>query len=101
MNRKKQIDEIIDSVQGIAPAHPDDQVLDGILMRIRKGKKTIELIPQRTVSLAAACILLLILANVYFIVQDKKAPVAIHQQDGMQSIISYYGLTEQETIPGL
>jgi hypothetical protein len=100
MNRKKQIDEIIDSVQDITPAHPGDRVLDGILSRIKAGKRKIELIPMRTVSLAAACILLLILANVYFVVQDKKAPVALHQEDAMQSVISYYGLTE-ETIPGL
>ncbi|RYD57072.1 MAG: hypothetical protein EOP56_09715 [Sphingobacteriales bacterium] len=101
MNRKKQIDEIIDSINSIDPVQPRDRVLDEIMMRIKTGKRAIELMPMRTVSMAAASILLLILANIYFVVQDKKAPVALQHEDAMQSVISYYGLSEQGTILGL
>lgn len=100
MNRKKQIEDILGSLDGMAPATPGHHVWEGVVQRLANTKRRIELMPARTVSLAAASILLLVLANLYFILQPHM-PKEKAAADPMEEVINYYDLANNNGLPVL
>jgi hypothetical protein len=91
--KKNGVDNIMNSLEGMQPARPQASVFAKLESRIANGRMVARTIPLRRVSLAAACILLLVLANVLML-SRRDTPSAHVQQDAMQSVASYYGLTD-------
>ena len=87
-DKNREIDNILNSIQGMQRAVPDDTVFSRIGSKISGGR----IIPLRTISLAAASVLLLVVVNVLALQHktEKKQPA---NNDEMQELVSYYGLT--------
>lgn len=90
---KNGAEDIINSLQGMEPARPHASLYAKLESRIANGYNIARTIPLRRVSLAAACILLLVLANVMMLSTRERNP-APKQQDPLQSVASYYGLID-------
>lgn len=90
---KNGVDDIMNSLEGMQPAKPNRLLYEQLERRIANGYGVIRTIPLRRVSLAAACILLLVLANVMML-SNRERTSATKQQDPLQSVASYYGLTD-------
>ena len=90
--REHSADDIMNSIRGMQPAVPPASLFSRIEQRVQAGYTVARTIPLWRVSVAAACILLLIVANV-FILSKQNTP-STHTQDPLQSMASYYGLTD-------
>ena len=79
-----------------APARANDFLFGKIINKIKTPFSETRIIPIRTVSVAAASILLLVALNVLMLSkrQEQKASSA----DPMQQLVDYYGLNENQGI---
>jgi hypothetical protein len=88
-DKNREIDNILNSIHGMQKATPGDEVFSRIALKITGGR----IIPLRTISFAAASVLLLVVLNV-IAVQRKDESKQHANKDGMQELVSYYGLTD-------
>lgn len=86
---KHSADDVMNSLEGMQPARLPEGLYARLEHRIAKGVQTI---PLGRVSLAVACILLLVVLNVFMLSQQQTSSTPA-QQDPMQSVAGYYGLT--------
>ena len=92
MEKDKWIDGIMDSFDGLERATPPGTLLHKIEQKL--GGKYGRIIPLRTVSLAAASILLLLAVNVYLLREQPAAEMA--NENGVEAVIEYYGLDNNQ-----
>jgi hypothetical protein len=71
---QQKIDTTLSSLDGITPVEVDDSLFDSMLQRIETRQLRIEMIPMRTVWLAAACFGLILWVNITCLVLKR------HQQ---------------------
>lgn len=89
--REKWIDEVLNSMDSMKQAVPDDAVFANILNRL-PAKKVRKLIPIHTVSSVAAGLALLLTANIFLLSNESQA---IAQNDaGVEEVVEYYQLNE-------
>lgn len=85
------IEGVMNSLDSVQRAEPSDAIYrnieKGISLPFTKGR----IIPLRKVSLAAACVLLLLVLNVVLLSMRSK-PVD-KSADSMERVMDYYGLT--------
>lgn len=95
MDKNQWIEEVLNSAENIHKVDPSHKVWSKIQGRL--SKKTISL---RTVYAAAAGIALLIFANTMLLTKqaDRQEPNA---HNGMESVIDYYGLDDQDLNYGI
>jgi hypothetical protein len=91
----EHMDDITRSLQGMQRASAPSHLFGKIEARIQAAKRTMQMVPQRTVYLAAASLLLLITINMLAAGGYKK-----HTQssNAMQQLVEYYGLTENDRL---
>ena len=93
----KSIEEIINSTGGVQRAQPPDDLFRKIEQKITGSFSKARTIPLRTVSAAAASILLLLALNVFIALKRNDAKPQ-YKGDGMQQVAEYYGLTDNYAI---
>jgi hypothetical protein len=95
-SKNKRVEDILNSLEGIQPARADDFLFGKIANKIKEPFTATRVIPLRTVSVAAASILLLLALNVLMLSKkhEQKAPSG----DPMQQLVDYYGLNENQGI---
>jgi hypothetical protein len=94
MNRdqnKNSVEDIMRSTEGMRRAVPDASLFNRIEARLAERYPVVKVIPLRTVSLAAASLLLLVLANLYMVKHTSNAPSG---NDSIQTLVNYYGFTD-------
>jgi hypothetical protein len=91
---RDNINEILNSLDGMQPARPHASLYAKIEQRIATGYAAAKTVPLSRVSLAAACILLLVVINVVMATQHKPHQSPVQQKDATQQVAEYYGLTD-------
>lgn len=86
-----ELDDIINSMAGAWRAQPPAGLFSKIEQRLHERFPVVKAIPLRTVSLAAASILLLLAINIFI---ASKETGNKRGQDSMQGLVEYYGLTD-------
>lgn len=95
MDKKKWIDDVLASTDGMSKARPERDLFLGIEDKMQFRKK--QVIPLKTVSLAAASIALLILVNILLVLGDKSTDnKRMFGKNDVDQVIEYYGLTETQ-----
>lgn len=95
MGKEQWIDGIINSTEGMQRAQPPVSVLHKIEQRL--GGSPARVVPLRTVSLAAASILLLVMANL-FVIRHQENNIGKSGQSSVDAVIDYYGLDNNKTL---
>ena len=95
MGKEQWIDGIINSTEGMQRAQPAASVLHRIEQHL--GGNTARVVPLRTVSLAAASILLLVMANL-FVIKNRESDIRKTGQSSVDVVIDYYGLDNNKTL---
>lgn len=93
MDKNKWIDETMNSTDGMQRATPSDDLFSRIEQRIAAGVSIVRTVSLRTVSMAAASIVLLVAANIFMLQSNVKEETT--QKDGVETVIEYYGLNEK------
>lgn len=93
MNRDN-INEILNSLEGMQPARPHASLYAKIEKRVNDGVAIVKTVPLSRVSLAAACILLLVVVNLLVASKPTRNQNQTPQKDAMQQVADYYGLTD-------
>ena len=87
------IDEAMESATGISRATPPDTLFRKIEQKVSGTVAYARTVPLRTVSLAAASIVLLVVLNVYMLRNTAK-----HEQktqvSQVETLVDYYGLND-------
>jgi len=91
---KNGVDDIMNSLQHMQPARPGASLYTKLEKRLAAGYTAARTIPLQRVSLAAACILLLILVNMLVLTQQQESAPEIQPHDAVQTLAEYYGLTD-------
>lgn len=91
-DKNREIDDVLSSLLQMQRAVPSDHAYDRIMKRITGQASIAKVIPLRTVSFAAASVLILVLLNI-FALQHKKDLQPERHKDGVQELVNYYGLT--------
>lgn len=89
------VDEVLDSMGHVGKADAPDGLLSKIEAKLYEQPIVVKRIPLRTVSLAAASIALLIFLNAMLLSKQPNTVMHKGKQDGMESVIQYYGLSDQ------
>lgn len=84
-------EQIIQSMDGALRAQPPVGMFYKIEQRLKEGYGIITIIPLRTVSLAAASILLLLAINIIIAITSHERQ---DKADNVQQLAEYYGLTD-------
>lgn len=89
-DKNRWLNEVMNSLEGMQPAHADGRLFEKIEQQldVRRTNNGAKVIPLRTVSFAAACILLLIAINCFTLVKKRR----IQQHKGLQEVAEYYQL---------
>ena len=95
-DKNKWVDEVMRSLDGSTSAEPNAFLFGKIENRLSKPVMKARVVSLRTVSLAAACILLLVLLNVLLLSKQQK-----NTDKSMQEIASYYELTNTNPLYSL
>lgn len=97
--KSKWVEEVLDSTQGIAPAHPRTDLYGQLKARLGKEMPKVRLISLEVMSAAAACLLGLFALNIRAVNK-----YAAHQSKEVQGgdasvtdIIDYYELGSNNT----
>ncbi|MBS1771783.1 MAG: hypothetical protein JST82_02900 [Bacteroidetes bacterium] len=88
-SKNRWVDEALDSINNAYRAMPDDALFNKIEQRLNVPFTKKKVIPLRIVSAAAACIIVLIMTNIYTIYIQKGSNVG---RDGAQSVAAYYDI---------
>ena len=91
--KNKWIEEIIGSAGNAHRAHPPADLFHKIEQKLAGTLTVVRTIPLRTVSVAAASILLLAALNILVTLKSNQAKPQ-YKGDGMQQVAEYYGLTD-------
>lgn len=94
MEKDKWIDGIMDSFDGLERATPPGTLLHKIEQKLAGSISYARTIPMRTVSLAAASILLLLAVNFYMLREQPATDRA--NKSGVEAVIEYYGLDNNQ-----
>lgn len=96
-DHKNWVDEVLGSMGHVGKADAPDGLLSKIEAKLYEQPIKAKRIPLRTVSLAAASIALLIFLNAMLLSKQPNIGVGVQKakQDGMESVIQYYGLSDQ------
>jgi len=94
MEKDKWVDGIMDSFDGLERAAPPGTLLHKIEQKLGEKVSYARTIPLRTVSLAAASILLLLAVNVYLLREQPSADKG--NENEVESVIEYYGLDNNQ-----
>lgn len=94
-DHKNWVDEVLDSMGHVGKADAPDGLLSKIEAKLYEQPIKAKRIPLRIVSLAAASIALLIFLNAMLLSKQPNMSVQKTKQDGMESVIQYYGLSDQ------
>lgn len=94
MDKNKWIDDVMNSTDGMSRATPRDGLLRKIEQRMEEGVIYAKQVPMRTVSLAAASIVLLVAVNIALL---NTRPVSGKSQKNtpIETVVEYYGLNEE------
>jgi hypothetical protein len=91
---RDNINEILNSLEGMQPARPNASLYATIEQRIASGYVAARTIPLSRVSIAAACILLLVVINVLVASKHTGSMHNMPKQDAAEHVAEYYGLTD-------
>lgn len=94
MEKDKWIDGIMDSFDGLERATPPGTLLHKIEQKLARSVSYTRNIPMRTVSLAAASILLLLAVNIYLLREQPGTEKANNNR--VEAVIEYYGLDNNQ-----
>jgi len=95
-DKNKWVDEVINSLDGAERAEPNTALFEKIARGLSEPITIGRVIPLRTVSLAAACILLLLLLNVLLLNKH-----SVGSDKSMQEVANYYQLTNDNPLYNL
>lgn len=87
------VDKVIDSTSGMQKAVPSDGLFHKIEQRVSVTASYVRTVPLRTVSLAAASIILLVVANI-FMLGNTAQQGKITEKSKVDIVVDYYGLNE-------
>lgn len=99
MDKEKWIDGIINSTDGMQHAAPSSAVFQKIEQRIASTIHLAKTVPLYKVTLAAASIILLVVLNLFLVIEQK--PDTAPATNSTDAVIEYYGLTDDKIVPGL
>ncbi len=95
-DKNKWIDEAINSFEGSERAEPSAFLFGKIADRLSERTVKGRIIPLRTVSVAAACILLLVVLNILLLNKQNKT-----SDRSIQEVANYYQLTNTNPLYSL
>jgi|GEM_PF-2962786 len=87
------IDKVMESTAGMQKAVPADGLFHKIEQKLSDTVVYARTVPLRTVSMAAASIILLVVANVY-ILGNTANDTNVIEKSPVESVVEYYGLNE-------
>ena len=87
--KNRWVNETLDSINNAGRAVPNDALFNKIEQRLNAPFAKKKVIPLRMVSAAAACILVLIMANIYTIYTQNNTTAG---KNGAQSVAAYYDI---------
>ena len=92
-SKEKWIDKVMDSTAGLQKAMPQDGLFHSIEEKVSNTVSYARTVPLRTVSLAAASIVLLVAVNLYMLSNDTQKS-NITEQSRVETVVEYYGLND-------
>lgn len=92
-SKDKWIDKVMESTANMQQAVPQDSLFYKIEQKVSNTVSYARTVPLRTVSLAAASIVLLVAVNLYMLRNDTQKS-NVNEQSGVETIVEYYGLND-------
>ncbi len=87
------IDKVMDSTAGMQRAEPADGLFHKIEQKVAGTVAYARTVPLRTVSLAAASIVLLVVVNVFMLTNTTRND-GVNPKSHVETVVDYYGLNE-------
>ncbi len=93
-NRHKWIEDVLNSTEGMSRAQPSGKLFTSIEQQLNNAREVARKVPMRTVLVAAASVVVLVVANVFMLSDVQVEKQRVPQRDETEAIIKYYGLND-------